>query len=266
MNRVVEVAGKRRNMAGWRPDKPDPRDKHLMVSEAVKLPASADLRPSCPPVMDQGDIGSCTANSSSSAMAFLEHQGQKDDLFSRLFIYAMTRHLEGTPLSEDSGAEIRDVMKALSQYGVPYEREWPYDTAKFTIDPPASVKQDALAHKALMYYRCPSLYTLKASIHQGFPVVIGFSVPDNMMSEECQTTGIVLPPKKGEAFDGGHAVLAVGYDDNFMCGDVKGGVLCQNSWSTAWGLNGYFWLPQTFWSGGAGALVSDCWTIRRAAV
>lgn len=266
MSRIVEVAGQRRNMKGWRPDKADPRDRHLMVAQSVVLPPAADLRPQCPPVVDQGDIGSCTANSSSSAMALLEHQGQKDTLFSRLFIYAMTRHIEGTPLSEDSGAEIRDVMKALSTYGVPYEKEWPYDTSKFSVDPPAQAKTDALAHKALMYYRCPSLYTLRASIHQGFPVVIGFSVPDNMMSNECASSGIVLPPAPGEAFDGGHAVLAVGYDVGFKCGSELGGVLCQNSWSTGWGLDGYFWLPMSFWSGGDAALVSDCWTIRRAAV
>jgi C1A family cysteine protease len=237
-----------------------------MVSQVITLPPTADLRPQCPPVVDQGQIGSCTANSSASAMAFLEHQGHKDKLFSRLFIYAMTRTLEGTPLSEDSGAEIRDVMKALAQYGVPYETEWPYDTSKFSVMPPAQAKTDALQHKAVMYLRCPSLYTVKASLHQGFPVVIGFSVPDNMMSEECAQSGIVLPPAPDEAFDGGHAVLAVGYDDNFMCGDEKGAIICQNSWGTGWGVGGYFYLPMSFWSGGAGALASDCWTIRRAEV
>jgi hypothetical protein len=197
VSRVVNIAGVDRHMKGWRPDKPDPRDRHLMVSEAVRLLDLVDLRPQCPPVVDQGGIGSCTANSSCSAMAFLEHKAKQDTLFSRLFLYAMTRHIEGTPLSEDSGAEIRDVMKALSTYGVPFESEWPYIESKFSTEPPAKAKTDALQHKAVFYYRCPSLYTLKASLHQGFPVVIGFAVPDNMMTSRCAQTGIVLPPAPG---------------------------------------------------------------------
>ncbi len=86
------------------------------------------------------------------------------------------------------------------------------------------------------------------------------------MSDQCSKTGIVLPPAPGEAFDGGHCVKAVGYDIRQMCGNAQGGVLCKNSWGTGWGLAGYFWLPMSFWSGGAGALVSDCWSIRRAVV
>lgn len=266
MSRAVSVAGTVRHMGGWRPDKPDPRDKLLAIRESFTLPDSVDLRPQCPPVVDQGQIGSCTANSSASAMAFLERKSKSDTLFSRLFIYAKTRELEGTPLSEDSGAEIRDVMKALATYGVPYESEWPYDTSKFSDEPPAQAAADALAHKAVLYYRCPNLFSLKASLHQGFPVVIGFSVPENMMSDQCANTGIVLPPAMGENFVGGHAVLAVGYDVNFVCGSTRGAVLCQNSWSRNWGIDGYFWVPMMFWYGGADALASDCWTIRRAMV
>jgi len=258
--RTVVVDGVERHMKGWRPDRPDPRDKFLSAPESIALPPIADLRTQCPPVVDQGNIGSCTANSSCSAMAFLERKAKQDILFSRLFLYAMTRHLEGTPLNEDSGAEIRDVMKSLSTYGVPYETEWPYVTSKFSIDPPAQVKTDALKHKAILYYRCPNLYSLKASLHQGFPVVIGFAVPDNMMSETTARTGIVLPPSPGESFDGGHAVLAVGYNVNMAIGNEHGAVLCQNSWGTDWGQAGYFTMPYEYI--GDDNLADDFWTIR----
>lgn len=266
MSRLVKIAGVERHMKGWRPDKADPRDKHLMVSEAVSLSAAADLRPQCPAIVDQGDLGSCTANAGTAAMSFLQHKGKQDTLFSRLFLYAMTRHLEGTPLSEDSGAEIRDVMKALSTYGVPAETDWPYLTSKFSIEPPAQSKTDALQHKALMYYRCPSLFTIKASLFQGFPVIIGFAVPDNMMSNQAARSGIVLPPEPGESFDGGHCVKAVGYNMHQMCGHEQGAVLCKNSWGKGWGISGYFWLPMSFWTGGSAALASDCWSLRRAVV
>src|SRR5258706_12513512 len=139
MSRAALIAGTERNMHGWRRDKADPRDRHFTVVEGINLPASIDLRSECPPVVDQGNLGSCTANAGAAAMAFLEHRGQQDKYLSRLFIYAMTRVLENTPLSEDSGAEIRDVMKSLSVYGAPFETDWPYDISKFSIQPPADV-------------------------------------------------------------------------------------------------------------------------------
>jgi C1A family cysteine protease len=58
---------------GWLPDWPDIRDytaEHEAIAPLLartgmkapkkKLPASADLREWCPPVEDQGQIGSCT--------------------------------------------------------------------------------------------------------------------------------------------------------------------------------------------------------------
>ena len=39
---------------------------------------------------------------------------------------------------------------------------------------------------------------------------------------------------------GGHAVMAVGYDDN------KGHFVVRNSWGMEWGDNGYFYMPYEF--------------------
>lgn len=265
--RSVSVAGQIRHMRGWRRDTPDPRDKMMMASpaEVAKLPDQVDLRAQCPPIFDQGELGSCTANAISAAMMFVEHKnGKTFNPFSRLFIYAEERKAEGTPLTEDSGAQIRDGFKVIKSKGAPYETDWPYDMSKWTIDPPAAVDTKALDHQALYYYRCPNLHSVQSSLAQGYPVVFGFAVPDNMMSDECARTGVVMPPQASEGWDGGHAVMAVGYDKNFKFTDaIKGGVLCQNSWGRGWGLGGFFWLPMYFWDGGAGALATDNWTLRR---
>jgi hypothetical protein len=49
---------------GWKPDLPDQRDHSYAVPPGLiaKISASVDLRAQCPPVYDQGRIGSCTAN------------------------------------------------------------------------------------------------------------------------------------------------------------------------------------------------------------
>jgi len=56
---------------GWLPDLPDHRDHYYaaVVEKAAALPASVDLRAQCPPVYDQGQLGSCTANAIAGAYA-----------------------------------------------------------------------------------------------------------------------------------------------------------------------------------------------------
>src|ERR1041385_1466262 len=98
---------------GWKPDLPDARDYPYKAVRptAAKLPAKVDLRPLCPPVEDQGDLGSCTANALAGAAEFLElKQGASFTDLSRLFIYYCERQAEGT-VSIDNGAQLRTGIK-----------------------------------------------------------------------------------------------------------------------------------------------------------
>src|SRR5450759_909977 len=104
---------------GWLPDLPDQRDYFYAapVEMAGALPISIDLRPQCPPVYDQGQLGSCTANAIAGAIEF-DRMKQKlaDFVPSRLFIYYNERVIEGTVRS-DSGAMIRDGIKSVASLG-----------------------------------------------------------------------------------------------------------------------------------------------------
>src|SRR5438445_13260812 len=131
---------------GWVPDLPDQRD--LVYSAPapfiMALPTAVDLRPQCPPVYDQGQLGSCTGNAIAGAIEF-ERLKQKltDFVPSRLFIYYNERVIEGTVRS-DSGAQIRDGIKSVASQGVCPETEWPYDITKFEQKPPSKAYADAL--------------------------------------------------------------------------------------------------------------------------
>ena len=49
-------------------------------------------------------------------------------------------------------------------------------------------------------------------------------------------------PYPGDELLGGHAMLAVGYDDERMIGENQGAILARNSWGPEWGDGGYAWL------------------------
>ena len=242
---------------GWIPDLPDQRDilyKIEFIDEA-KLPPLVDLRCFCSSVEDQEDLGSCTANALVGALEVLE---KKDKVwfqdFSRLFIYYNERAIEDC-VREDSGAMIRDGIKTLAKDGVCSEKAWPYITEKFKNKPYPSCYKEALGHQITSYMRLNTLAQMKKCLADGFPFVFGFSVYESFESEWVTDTGIARMPKRNERLLGGHAVLAVGYQE------AKKIFLVRNSWGTKWGDKGYFTMPYEYLA--ERNLSDDFWTIRR---
>jgi C1A family cysteine protease len=251
----AHIVGKPRNLGGWRKDQPDNRDQKLpALMTAARLPTSVDLSKSCSPVEDQGYLGSCVANSSTSAMEALLKKLNRPLLnFSRLFVYYYTRKIDGVPPADDAGCTIRSAMKCLAYFGVCEENVWPYEEQRFSIAPSYSAIKDAKKHQILKYFRCPNLTAIKGSMALGYTAVGGFSVPESMMSDETSKTGIVKYPLPTEGFTGGHAVHFVGYNDSTSM------LKFQNSWSTGWGDGGFGYLPYRFVDE---MLAEDFWTIR----
>ena len=248
---------KRPNATGWVPDLPDSRD-HAYAAPLewlAKLPPAADLRPQCPQVYDQGQLGSCTANAIAAAMEF-EQMKQKEKYFtpSRLFIYYNERALEKT-VASDSGAQIRDGIKSVGKQGDCPEKLWPYNIAKFASKPPASCYKNAVKHKAILYQRVVrDANQMKGCLASGYPFVFGFSVYDSFMGTSVAATGHAQLPGPKDKLEGGHAVMAVGYDD------ANQWFIVRNSWGTGWGIKGYFTLPYAYLTNEN--LSDDFWTIR----
>ena len=241
---------------GWTPDLPDQRD--YIYKRAFKLfriaPKKVDLRPLCSPVEDQGNLGSCTANAIAGALEFLE---KKDKVtfsdFSRLFIYYNERVIEHS-VNTDSGAMIRDGVKSLNKQGVCSEKSWPYVISKFTVKPTPACYKEALNHQITSYHRITAFDDMRQCLAEGFPFVFGFTVYESFESQAVAKTGIVNMPKKNEQVLGGHAVLAVGYDDSAKR------FIIRNSWGDGWGMKGYFTMPYAYLSDRN--LSDDFWTIR----
>jgi C1A family cysteine protease len=244
---------------GWVPDLPDGRD--LLYAAPPKtldqLPRRVDLRSECPPVYNQGALGSCTANAIAAALEFDQIKQRQKDVFtpSRLFIYYNERAIEGT-VDSDSGAMIRDGVKSVAKQGACGEKSWPYKIGSFRSKPSRPCYTEAKRYQALRYMRVTqTLGQLKGCLAAGFPFVFGFAVYQSFESAKVTRTGHAPMPKANEAYLGGHAVLAVGYDE------LRQWFICRNSWGPKWGMRGYFTLPYPYLV--QSSLTRDLWTIRR---
>ncbi len=242
---------------GWIPDDPDPRDHAYEAPPEIltTLPPSVDLRPQCPPVYDQSDLNSCTANAIAAAVQFdLMKQKQENFMPSRLFLYYNERVMAGTA-NEDSGAPLRDGIKTVARAGDCPESLWPYDHTKFAEKPHEACYTQAKKYRAVQYKRLNrKAEQLKGCLASGYPFIFGIQAHASLQSPEVAKTGHESIPKQGDKPIGGHAVLAVGYDDSNQW------FIVRNSWGDSWGMNGYFTLPYAYVLDQNLAL--DFWTLR----
>lgn len=280
---------------GWLPPLPDLRDyteEHPKIEPmAIKLgigvktlksfaaPAKVDLRQWCSPIENQGSLGSCTAHAGMGVVEYFEKRAFDQHIDgSRLFIYKTTRNLMG--VSGDTGAWLRTTMAALVLLGVPPEHYWEYTTHKtattadertFDDEPPAFVYSIADNFEALRYFchdplgsnpdRVDVLDSVKRYLAAQVPSMFGFF---GFPSFNDSSGGNIPFPCPGESAKWGHAIVAVGYDDNKKIKNTRcnrettGALLIRNSWGIGWGDKGYGWLPYEYVHQG---LALDFWSL-----
>jgi len=281
---------------GWLPDYPEfrdytvdkkeisPRLKRLGQKDSVRtmltkvgvaeleklsIPTSIDLKGWCPPIEHQSALGSCTANAGVGLVEYYERRafGRHIDA-SRLFLYKATRNL--LHWTGDTGAFLRTTMAAMVLFGVPPEEYWAYTIKDFDKEPSSFCYAYAQDYQAIQYFRLdpPSiprdllLKRIKSLLAVGLPSMFGFTVFDSI--KKAGDDGKIPYPCPEERILGGHAIVAVGFDDkikikNDNCEiETTGALLIRNSWGTGWGDKGYGWLPYDYVLKG---LAIDWWSL-----
>ncbi len=241
---------------GWVPQLPDLRDARLAIPATTALPSAVDLSAGAdmPPIYDQGQLNSCTANALAAAVDFDNHLRTQQFLTpSRMWIWYQERAMEGH-VGQDVGAQVRDGAKVVATLGACPDTDWPYDPATFAQAPPQKDYSDALGDRVLTYSAPPQdLWSLKSVLAGGRPVVFGFTVYSEFESPQVAASGIVPMPNPTGQVVGGHAVVLVGYNDAVDRFRVR------NSWGTTWGQAGYFEMPYLYVT--SASLASDFWVL-----
>jgi len=223
-------------------------------------------------------LGSCTANAGVGLVEYFEHRAFGTHLdASRLFLYKVARNLMGEV--GDTGAYLRSTMGALTLFGTPPEKYWNYTDVDpdFDEEPSAFCYAYAQNYQALQYYRLDTYGTdpnilldrIKTYLSAGLPSMFGFSVFSSY--SQANLNGAFPFPTDGEKHVGGHAVVAVGYDDKKRKNTNPGGketigaLIIRNSWGTQWAAScsiapGYGWLPYEYVLEG---LAVDWWSLIR---
>jgi len=236
----------------------DHRDYILKIAipESTALASSTivDLRSLCPPIYDQGDLGSCVSNGTGSAIQFYQNKTNSVHKFmpSRLFMYYNTRVIENS-VSEDNGTTIRDCLISVNKTGVCPETLWPYTISQFAIKPPTIAYTSASAHLVKTYTRIIlDLNQMKQCLIDGYPFIFGIELYSSFY--DVGSNGLVSTPSTSDELLGGHCMACVGFDDS------KSVFIVRNSWGTSWGDAGYCYIPYNYLNNST--YTSDLWTIR----
>jgi len=155
-------------------------------------------------------------------------------------------------------------MKAMVLFGAPPERYLPYDTSTYDNEPSAFCYSFAQSYKAIRYFRLDRqgvvgkalLARVRQFLAAGYPSMFGFTVYNFGNAK-----GEIAFPDSGDTVQGGHAVVAIGYEDKRKIGSETGALKIRNSWGSGWGEGGYGWLPYRYVEEG---LADDFWSLFKA--
>jgi murein DD-endopeptidase MepM/ murein hydrolase activator NlpD len=241
---------------------PDPRTWAFAFTPTAAPPQDIDHRNRMRPVGNQLNLGSCTGWGGTAAV-----EAARQDGIDRapLYLYYRDRQEDGTAPTQDGGATMLALCKALKDYGVPPEAAWPYVPSAYSRQPPPEADQAAALCRASAYAQVRGtgltlLQGLWAALADG-PCPIALQVYDSF-ELAVGADGKVPMPTSRERVLGGHCICACGWFNDQSAPGGYGYVLCQNSWGADHGQDGYYFLPAGYLTAG---IVVEVWVVQVAA-
>ena len=201
-------------------------------------PVNLSLRPYIRYLPDQGNIGCCSACATLlAAEMIMTMEGVKVN-FSRLYLYYMTRKLQGR-LGEE-GAELSKTLEALSARGVCEDNYWPLAQNRAELEPDAVAMFNAAKYVSCQY-RSVEVDQYKEYLNNGIPIIVGMFTGKKFWQLSGNLAEQAYKPinNTDNMLSKGHAVTIVGYDDELGSGSW----IIANSLGPGWGFQGYAAIP-----------------------
>lgn len=191
-----------------------------------------------PPVNNQGKQSSCVAFASGyAAMSYYINKKNNGNYEasnngSPKFLYNLSK-ISGC----ENGSIFPRALGVLKTKGICTFSQMPYNDGECSLQPSASQYASAQQYKIQSWSVIPlsEVEKMKRLLVAGNPLLVGISAYDNLF----RYTGGVYNSLSGKN-GGGHAVCIVGYNENMQAFKI------QNSWGSAWGEGGYFWVSYNF--------------------
>ena len=294
---------------GWRKDIPDARDydatpRLQALRASTTLPASA-RNADLVRVVDQGQLGSCTANATGQAIRAAELLEEvevardawikmgndpstfdsagalataqaKTEFWSRLMMYWLARAYDGEARN-DAGAQIRNVFQAVNQYGYAPESAWPYDIAKFTRMPPANAFRLAYDQRDDVANEAANLIDYERITSTGAQRIQDIQTAVAARHLVVFGTPVTVRFASDESGNGGNVIEPPSSSDPIAGGHAlcvggydQDGAEIVNSWSVGYGGGGPTNLPPGWckfsWSYLTWSETTDLWIVKRAPI
>ncbi|MEI6870694.1 MAG: C1 family peptidase [Verrucomicrobiota bacterium] len=219
---------------GWRSNPRHAKSLKQFIHAAPQTIAPAsDLRSKMPPVYDQGQKGSCSANAGAADFEALWKQAHGSFLkVSRQGLYTCELIHDGNWPS-DEGSYTTSIIWVLKNQGVGTEKCFPY-SKPVSAPLPKCYLPDAAKHKLIDAYDVDNTdgTSIRAALTAGLPVVFGGYVYADIQRLQPP---YILPSPKGRPI-GGHEMTVVGHDDAKQIYTVR------NSWGASWGDHGHLYI------------------------
>lgn len=217
---------------GYLPSPEDSRDV-LRLSLSAGYPNMSMALDRLVHIRSQGATSSCTAHAVDAALQIL---AKNYTLRSVAEPYYYARSLDGGRPA-DTGAYLRNALKAISRLGVCPETDWPLRVASINRQPSATALHAGFSWRGLRYSRLPGagvFDSIKAALSAGHPVVFGTDVDEAFCANDGPQT---IDTRRGPSV-GGHAMTLTGYDGDLF--------RLANSWGADWRDGGRAWVSRGF--------------------
>ncbi len=216
------------------------------------LPSSYSLEKYAPIPGDQGQYGTCVAFAAAYGLrttmlakdyGITDKQKITAAVLSPSFVYYAIKREDDVDCKMGTNPKLG--MEALKVLGVPTLKTVPYQCNP-NISQAAqleAIDYRIRDYQTLFFYdeQAPMVRVnaTKKALSEGYPVLIGMKLPESFFT--AKKVWRTIPSDEGTQAKkhGQHAMVAIGYDDNYEGGCFR----VLNSWSTQWGDGGFIWIP-----------------------